>query len=54
MGGDGMKAKTCARCGKRLSPLPVQRVYSRFTNLYYCGNVAACAKRQRRIKKVTA
>jgi hypothetical protein len=41
-----MKAKTCARCGKRLRPNGL-RVYSHFTRSYYCANVPACAKRAR-------
>jgi hypothetical protein len=52
MGGHGMKAKTCARCGKRLRVGDKVLVYSRFTHSYYCANLTACTKRARRRLKV--
>lgn len=48
-----MKAKSCARCGKRISP-DAYRVYSSFTRSYYCYNIDACAKRARRRKRIEA
>jgi hypothetical protein len=46
-----MIAKTCARCGKRLSANNPY-IYSRFTHSRYCANVNSCAKRVRRRRRV--